>query len=328
MESSQQRHYVRGSEDQRTSRRPDDSREHHHVHFGDDGASPQTPLSHLMGFVTGMLAFVCICGLLTLLFILYFTVRPFSVSAYRRLSAQLGLACILDAMVILLPTSKIYLTGDSDIPSPVGTSIVVCNHLCDADWWVLFMLGRSVGLQGTMKAFLRNEYLHVNVENNQSEQSTARTTSAVVPSASTPRVSSMNRNENGATTGHRTTHTKGQASPDLSLAARLLHLLLDFPLVNGEDYIADREHLFRLLRSFAPPGGSGAPVHFVSFPEGWCLHSGVNRQSILAKSNEFAQKEGRQQLKHLLLPRTRGFSASLECLRESNPVVYDVTMVC
>ncbi|KAL7574984.1 hypothetical protein ACA910_010802 [Epithemia clementina (nom. ined.)] len=232
-------------------------------------------------------------------------------------------------MVLLLPSNKIHLTEDSDVPSPVGTSILVSNHLCDADWWVLFMLGRSVGLQGTMKAFLRNEYLHVNVEQSPAEQSPTRPSSSVVPvpTSASPRLSSINRHNENGSSGHKYCHTsRGQASPDLSLAARLLHLLLDFPLVNGEDYIADREHLFRLLRSFAPPGGTGAPVHFVCFPEGWCLHSGANRQSILAKSNEFAQKEGRQQLKHLLLPRTRGFNASLECLRESNPVVYDVTM--
>jgi precorrin isomerase len=44
-------------------------------------------------------------------------------------------------------------------------------------------------------------------------------------------------------------------------------------------------------------------------------------------SNEFAKREGRPQLKHLLLPRTTGFNASLESLRASSPVVYDVTMV-
>ena len=334
MESSKlrqgNRHYVHGSDDHQGSRRHDGSGEHR-VRFGataESSESSTSALSHLLGFLTGMVSFVCVCGLLTLLFMLYFTVRPFSVSAYRRLSAQLGLACILDAMVLLLPSSKIYLTGESDVPSPVGTSILVSNHIFDADWWVLFMLGRSVGLQGTMKAFLRNEYLHVNVEKVEDEQSST-SSSSVVASSSSPRIVPISRPENGSV-GQRINYTtRRQASPDLSLTARLLHLLLDFPLVNGEgeDYIADRENPFRLLRSFAPPGGTGAPVHFLSFPEGWCLHSGVNRPAILAKSNEFAQKEQRPQLKHLLLPRTRGFNASLECLRESNPVVYDVTMV-
>jgi hypothetical protein len=88
----------------------------------------------------------------------------------------------------------------------------------------------------------------------------------------------------------------------------------------------DRESLFQLLRSFAEKRGAAAPVHLVLFPEGWSLHNGADRQSILAKSNEFAKREGRPTLKHLLLPRTTGFNASLDSLRESSPVVYDVTM--
>jgi hypothetical protein len=102
---------------------------------------------------------------------------------------------------------------------------------------------------------------------------------------------------------------------------------MEFPLLNGEDYISDREHLFQLLRSFAENNGAEAPVHLLFFPEGWSLHNGADRRSILAMSNEFAKREGRPQLKHLLLPKTTGFNASLECLRESSPVVYDVTMV-
>jgi hypothetical protein len=107
--------------------------------------------------------------------------------------------------------------------------------------------------------------------------------------------------------------------------ANLLHQLLEFPLLSGDDHTADREQLVRLLRSFAHDNAS-APVHLLFFPEGWSLHNGADRTAILAKSNEFAQREGRPQLKHLLLPRARGFNASLECLRESSPVVYDVTM--
>ena len=47
---------------------------------------------------------------------------------------------------------------------------------------------------------------------------------------------------------------------------------------------------------------------------------------MIAKSVEFAKREGRPQLKKLLLPRTTGFYASLDSLREASPVVYDVTM--
>lgn len=357
----------------------------HHVHFGNNdnpsssssSQDPQSALSHIFGFFTALIACTCICGLVTLLFMLYFTVRPFSVSSYRRLSAQLGLACFLDALALLLPTIRIHLTGDSDVPSPVGTSILVSNHVCDADWWVMFMLGRAVGLQGTMKAMLRNEYLQVNVDATNSNGATANgmsTASAnssshknasgspttgtgggsgannTTPTAAASRLiasaafhspnnahghanstsssSSSNNNHNNHQHSHQPSSTSSAQHPaDLSLMARLLHLLLDFPLVNGEDNIADREQLFRLLRSFAHSAGlSNHPVHFLSFPEGWCVHKNMSKTRILQKSNEFAQKESRPQLKHLLLPRTRGFNASLECLREANPVVYDVTL--
>jgi hypothetical protein len=109
--------------------------------------------------------------------------------------------------------------------------------------------------------------------------------------------------------------------------AKLLHAFLEFPVMSGEDYISDRQDLFQLLRSFAQHNAAGAPVHLLLFPEGWSLHNGSDRRAVLAKSNEFAKREARPQLKHLLLPRTTGFNASLESLRESSPVVYDVTMV-
>jgi len=81
-----------------------------------------------------------------------------------------------------------------------------------------------------------------------------------------------------------------------------------------------------LLRSFAETAVTGSPVHLLHYPEGWCNHNGADRQSVLAKSNEFAKREGKPVLKHLLLPRTRGFHSSLECLRESRPAIYDVTL--
>lgn len=113
------------------------------------------------------------------------------------------------------------------------------------------------------------------------------------------------------------------AAPDLALMAKLLHRFLEFPLINGET--SDRGPLSALLRSFASPV-EGSPVHLLHYPEGWCNHNGADRRSVLARSNEFAKREGKPVLRHLLLPRTRGFHASLECLRECRPVVYDVTL--
>jgi hypothetical protein len=355
---------------------------------------------------------------------------------------------MLDALALLLPNTRIYLSGDSDVPTPVGTSLLVSNHLCNADWWAILMLGRCVGLRGSVKIFMRNEYLHVQTQNcytSFSDEQAAAAAAAASSSATATSGSLSARNSpdamtlaaaavaaannttssstlgsspsGSASTNANTTSTTAPsassaaaggvlmtstarhyggnigaeraAGHDLSLTAKLLHLFLDFPLINGEDYVTDRENLFRLLRSFAKQdtdntnnpqqqqqhnqqqqhpqdhhhggtattsGGGGAssstiawggqpPVHLLLFPEAWSVHYKAshcssnnnnnnnsssdmdNRQAILARSNEFAQKESRPQLKHLLLPRTRGFNASLECLRASSPVVYDVTMV-
>lgn len=281
----------------------------------------------------GMVALVCSMGLVTLLVLLYIIVRPFSVSIARRLSAQVGAASFLDAMALLLPNTKIYLTGDSDIPSPVGTSVLVCNHLVDGDWYALMMLGRCVGLRGSVKVFLRNEILNLK-ENGVSPTNTARRnsppngirssfTGSTSGSTSTARAALTNATSPSSSSSS----SRHPTSSDLSMAAALLHTFLDFPLMNGEDYISKRETMFQLLRSFADRGGSESPVHLLLFPEGWSMYNnGENRKSVLARSNEFAKREGRPQLRHLLLPRTTGFNASLDCLRESSPVVYDVTM--
>ena len=241
----------------------------------------------------------------------------------------MGLGSFFDALALLLPNLKICLTGDSDIPSLVGTSMLISNHVCVGDWWALLMLGRCVGLRGAVKVFLRNEYLNIkmNLSDNADSRTSSNSSTVAVPSpASAPALiqSTQRWAENSS---HGVMDGQKGATPDLSLMAKLLHQFLEFPLINGEDYATDRERLFPLLRSFAQNGVSGAPVHLVFFPEGWSLHNGANRQTLLAKSNEFAQKEGRPQLKHLLLPRTRGFNSCLECLRESSPIVYDVTVV-
>jgi hypothetical protein len=105
----------------------------------------------------------------------------------------------------------------------------------------------------------------------------------------------------------------------------MVHSLLDFPVLSNENnYIEDREDMFSLLKSFSETRGT--PVHLLLFPEAWSLHGTKNRKAVLAKSNEFAKREGRPQLTHLLLPRTTGFNASIDSLRESSPVVYDVTI--
>jgi hypothetical protein len=294
----------------------------------DDG-----PLDVLMGFISGLAALICAFGALTILTVLYVTVRPFSRPLYRRLAAQLGEGSFLDAMAILLPNTRVYLTGDSDVPSPVGTSVLVSNHLLDGDWWAALMLGRCIGLRGSVKFFLRKELVEVNsVSRSNSERSNERSMAVAARNelnggqqVSTTKTVTFQRSTSG-------NGSKAHVSPQLSLSGKLLHLLLEFPVLSGEnnkDYVSDRAELFKLLRSFAEDNGSAAPVHLMLYPEVWSLHdqSLVDRKSILARSNEFAKREGRPQLKYLLLPRTTGFNASLESLRASSPVVYDVTMV-
>lgn len=90
----------------------------------------------IVGFFAFYLTIVCLCGLMAIMVILYLTVRPFSVNVYRRLSAHIGMSTFLDAMSLLLPDTRLIVTGDSDIPTPIGASLFVCNHLLDGDYWV------------------------------------------------------------------------------------------------------------------------------------------------------------------------------------------------
>mmetsp|Transcript_11191 Transcript_11191/g.19728 ORF Transcript_11191/g.19728 Transcript_11191/m.19728 type:complete len:577 (-) Transcript_11191:153-1883(-) len=304
----------------------------------------------------GALAFQCSLGVMTIVVFLYLIVRPFSVPVYRRLANQLGMGSYLEAIALLLPNTKICLTGDSDVPSPVGTSILVSNHVVDADWYSLLMLGRCVGLRGSIKVFLRNEILHLNKQTNPHKpQRVRRRNSPPSPprdgnggsvngtsSSSTTIMQESSSSLVGTWTGqtallahnniahHGTSNTAvrdhNPTSPDVALMAKFLHSFLEFPLIDEEDYVSDRESLFQLLRSFADRNGATAPVHFLLFPEGWSLYNGENRRAVLARSNEFAKREGRPQLKHLLLPRTTGFNASISSLRESSPVIYDATI--
>lgn len=341
------------------------------AHFFQRGDENESIWDVLIGLFVFFLTTVCVVGCITLLVILYLTVRPLSVNVYRRLSAHMCTATFLDAMALLLPNTRLIVTGDSDIPTPVGASVLVCNHLLDGEWWALLMLGRCVGFRGTMKGFLRNEFLQINLDDvDQSIRQQPSPTSAssqmnnrvstnaalTVTGQSTSRMlagsqqSSIPNNPSNSTCPNASLLPQQKPPPspstsDITLAAKLLHLFLEFPLLNGEDSGSpDREKLFSLLRSFAADNAAAtAPVHLIFFPEAWSIHNnscmhhsssgGANaatstdRRSIHAKSNEFAKREGKPQLKCLLQPRTRIFNASLECLRESNPLVYDVTLV-
>jgi hypothetical protein len=363
-----------------TSNATSSEHHHHHHHHHTRGvrfeteddpshhvAILETFLDWMTDIVYALVACQCFLGVLILVVLLYLMVRPFSISVYRRLANQLGLGSYLESVALLLPNTKICLTGDSDVPSPIGTSIFVSNHVIDTDWYYQMMLGRCVGLRGSIKVFLRNELLHVNktvhptktgkrgLRSHNSPPSPPRGHGSSSNVASTSIMQENNRNptNSGGGGGHvagrnglvlarssSNSHNNNNgaasaavvrdlhpASPDLTVMAKFLHRFLEFPLIDETDYVADRESLFQLLRSFAgPTAGSAAPVHFLLFPEGWSLYNGEDRKCVLARSNEFAKREGRPQLKHLLLPRTTGFNASISSLRESSPVIYDVTI--
>jgi 1-acyl-sn-glycerol-3-phosphate acyltransferase len=285
---------------------------------------------------------------------------------------------MLDAMALLLPNMRIYLTGDSDVPSPVGVSVLVANHAVDGDWWALLMLTRCVGLRGSVKAFLQTNTVSTSgINENQSTEETNLSNQHLSisnsaqslnggfpnPNSNCPNGNSMIRNQshqsvNGinapskaflpappsparstsssSPNSNETPNPKSKEpslsqSQQMSVLKLFLHKLLDFPLLsseNNQNYIQDRNGLFSLLKSFAC-NGAPAPVHFLLFPEGSCWFGSkenTDPRVILAKSQDFARKEGRPILQHLLLPKTTGFYASLDSLREASPAVYDVTL--
>uniref|UniRef100_A0A7S3VCX2 Phospholipid/glycerol acyltransferase domain-containing protein n=1 Tax=Chaetoceros debilis TaxID=122233 RepID=A0A7S3VCX2_9STRA len=114
-----------------------------------------SPLKILKHLAILCFAILVTMGAATTIFLLYITIRPFSLPTYRRLSCTLGVAALMDAMPLLLPNMQLNLTGDSDPLTSVGVSVLVCNHSMDGDWWAILMLARCVGLRGSIKAFLQ-----------------------------------------------------------------------------------------------------------------------------------------------------------------------------
>lgn len=310
-----------------------------------------------------------VVGVTTLLSILYIFVRPFSKPAYRRLACSVCAASFLDAVAILMPNVQLCLTGDSEVPSAIGTSVLVSNHVMEGDWWMVLMLARCVGLRGTVKVFLPNEFSVAYSPGSSAQDLTKDTTigSGSNNSSSTGKPLPPSLTASGIMTSSTAITTSSTHSVEPQTTATttptvgplrtwmnfLLRTLLEFPSLSvesGSDYIKERSDLFQLLRGFAEEERS-CPVQLLLLPEGWSSSATTNiastedysnnsrqpqwsieenalrRKLLLAKSLEFAKREGRPQLRHLILPRTTGFNASLESLRASNPVVYDITIV-
>jgi 1-acyl-sn-glycerol-3-phosphate acyltransferase len=84
------------------------------------------------------------------------------------------------------------------------------------------------------------------------------------------------------------------------------------------DWAADRTNI---RRTFARLVDGHVPVHLVSFVEG-------TRFTLpkLAAAQEYARTNGLNIPRHVLVPRSKGFSASVEGLRNHITAVYDITI--
>jgi lysocardiolipin and lysophospholipid acyltransferase len=63
------------------------------------------------------------------------------------------------------------------------------------------------------------------------------------------------------------------------------------------------------------------PFWLVLFPEGTTIH-----QEYVAKSQTFAEREGRPSFERLLLPRTTGMQIILDAVADAKPDIYDLTL--
>lgn len=83
-------------------------------------------------------------------------------------------------------------------------------------------------------------------------------------------------------------------------------------------WTSDEEHI---MNTFATLRDEHVPVWLMIFPEG----TRIQAQKIKA-SQEYARKGGLFEPRHVLLPRTKGFSAAVQGLRGHITAIYDVTI--
>jgi len=94
-------------------------------------------------------------------------------------------------------------------------------------------------------------------------------------------------------------------------------LFLDCVFVK-RDWSSDSDHI---LKTFSNLVDNEVPVWLVSFVEG----TPARLQKIEIR-RDFASSRGLEPLSHVLLPRTKGFAATVEGLRQHVSVVYDLTI--
>ena len=94
-------------------------------------------------------------------------------------------------------------------------------------------------------------------------------------------------------------------------------LFLDCPFVK-RDWEKDREYVTRIFAKFLR---YRIPVWLISFAEGTRI-----TETKVAKSQEFARSRGLMPTRHVQIPRTKGFVASVRGLRSHLDAVYDLTI--
>ena len=84
------------------------------------------------------------------------------------------------------------------------------------------------------------------------------------------------------------------------------------------DWTKDRDHI---RQTFAKLRDNDVPVWFISFSEGTRI-----TPEKLAQSQAYAREHGLHVPRHTLVPRTKGFTATVEGLRDHVDAVYDCTL--
>ena len=94
-------------------------------------------------------------------------------------------------------------------------------------------------------------------------------------------------------------------------------LFLDCPFIK-RDWTADKDYIHNVFRNILD---YEVPIWLMTFAEGTRV-----RPEKIARSREYAEKQGRTPLEHVLIPRTKGFVASVQSLRGHVDAVYDLTI--
>jgi 1-acyl-sn-glycerol-3-phosphate acyltransferase len=94
-------------------------------------------------------------------------------------------------------------------------------------------------------------------------------------------------------------------------------LFLDCPFIK-RDWTADKDYIHRVFRNILK---NDVPLWLMTFAEGTRV-----RPEKIVKSQTYAREQGMTPLEHVLIPRTKGFVASVQSLRGHVDAVYDLTI--